>query len=561
MRKKELGKVIYRHGLSFIVIIFLILTTAFLSTYPIKVMKALIDVAAGSSGDAVNGILNLGLMYLLLQLARSMAHSLMLHKTNLVQQQISYDIQSTLYESLLITSIEDIEKQSVTKFTNTLIEDTKYLVHNTVKPFTNILFSMTTFCMGIYFMMTIHKFLPLIILPLGGITAFVSRAIQKRSESNANEIRVSSESLWKIYAEGIKGILPIRMFKYESVYQVKVRDSLKKINALETRQSKINALSLFALSALFMFSIGSILIISGILLSKNYITMGSMTAILMYNHMIIDPLIEILDLQQNIIKSKVSFKRLLQVLDMKKDIKPRQEYENLSRIVLKDVHLYLDQTSILKDINLDIPMYSKIAIIGETGSGKSSIAKVISGIYEINQGCVLYFDGNEPSQVHPSVNFLIQEGYIFDVSIEENVRIANPDLSESDFEAIIESCALENAVKQHGNHPVGENGCAMSGGERKRVQLARVLANKNASMFIFDELTTSLDKITAKKILENVFEKVDKKMAIFIEHNTEYMDMFDYVILMKNGQVVDKGSPEILKIESDYYKRLVLSMD
>lgn len=541
----------------FVGIALLILMTSFLSTYPIRVMKDLIDIASASSGKEIHSIVYYGVIYLLLQVFRSVTHSLMMHQTNVVQQKISFDIQSTLYESLLITSTQEIEKQSVTKFTNTLIEDTKYLISNTVKPFTNILFSVATFVMGIYFMITINKFLPLIILPLGGFTAFISRLIQKRSESNADQLRGSSDALWKIYAEGIKGILPIRMFKYEEEYHEKVSDSLKKINVLEIKQSKINAFSFFALSALFMLSIGSILMISGILLSKGYISIGAMTAILMYNHMIIDPLIEILELQQNIIKSKVSYQRLQSVLEMKKDLKPRETYKHLNRIVLEDVCLDLDSTCVLKNISMEIPKHSKIAIIGETGSGKSSIAKVISGIYEVNQGHIYYHEGQQSSSIHPTVNFLLQDGYIFDMSIKENIRIANPAVSEKALNEIIEASMLENAMNQHQNNPVGENGCLLSGGEQKRVQLARVLANQQTSMFIFDELTTSLDKVTAKKILENVFEKVEGKMAIFIEHNTEFMEMFDYVILLKQGQVIGQGSPKILKEENAYYQKLV----
>lgn len=518
------------HLKAFLSLLGLVVLTAFFSTYPIRIMKQIVDAAASMGNGQVRAILIYGGVYLAFQITRAGLHGLMLHKTIVLQQKISMDIQVKVYDALLHASIRALDERSTSNYTNTLIEDTKHVIQNTIDPLIKMMFSMVSFTMGIYFMMTINRVLPFIILPLGGITAMIARKIQKKSLSNASLLRDRSETLWKVYAEGIKGILPIRLFRYEKSYHDKVSNCVSDMSQVEIKQSKINAVSYFALSSLFMISIGGILITAGIFLSKGYITVGALMAILMYNHMLIDPLIDLLSLQQSWIKSKVSLSRLMTVMEMESEAKSRVNASHLDRIVLEKVTFSYGEKTILNQMDLLIEKGEKIAIIGKTGAGKSSLAKVISGIYDIHSGKIKYYNGDERLEGYPQLGYLVQDGYLFDMSIRDNIKMANANLTEEAYRALLKICVLEAVCDEHREKAIGENGCHLSGGERKRVQLARTLAYEGANLYIFDELTSALDKVTARTILENVLKYTEGKIALFIEHNVEFLDVFDRVV-------------------------------
>lgn len=177
----------------------------------------------------------------------------------------------------------------------------------------------------------------------------------------------------------------------------------------------------------------------------------------------------------------------------------------------------------------------KICILGETGCGKTTLVNIILGLYPIESGTVTYYYQGKQVYGRPNISYLVQDGYLFDTSIRENIRIGNPDIREDVYNKIVGICMLDNTIKAHGENPIGDDGCNLSGGEKKRIRLAQMLANTNADIYVFDELTGSLDEETYTKILSNVFEVLEDKLCIFIEHNRKVADRMDHVYKLSDG--------------------------
>lgn len=196
----------------------------------------------------------------------------------------------------------------------------------------------------------------------------------------------------------------------------------------------------------------------------------------------------------------------------------------------------------MKNINLKIEPNCKLAIVGHTGSGKSYLAKIIVDLYPASKGkCEYYYNEKKISGI-PKVSYLIQNGYLFDISVEDNIKLFNDKLFDIDFRHIADISGLNTVEKTYSKESVGEDGKLLSGGEKKRVEIARTLAYKDASMYIFDELTSSLDKKMANKIVNNIFKELDDKLCIFIEHNLEYTKDMDLIIVMQSGGIVERGT-------------------
>lgn len=198
-------------------------------------------------------------------------------------------------------------------------------------------------------------------------------------------LRCISAHIWKTFTEGVLGILPIRLHHYTEHYLEKVYKNSATLKNNQVYQSRLESISYFIASSLFMVSIGVMLILSSVFVIKGKVSMGGLTAILMYNHMLTDPLLKVLDINQKIIKLNVSLKRIMEISALPKDEK-LMEYGSVDELEMKHVNFSIENQNVLKDINLCFKTPTSIAIFGSTGSGKTTLVNLIGGIYSPTSG-------------------------------------------------------------------------------------------------------------------------------------------------------------------------------
>ena len=515
----------------------LIVIGSLFSLWPIRLIEGIVNLAQAGNTANINQILILGALYLVFQLIGAFANSLANYLSSYLQNSIGVRIQNELYTKLLNVPLINLQSKNSLEITNTLIEDSDYVSNNLVTPVSRLLAAIVSFMIALAFMINIDYRLTLIILPCGLIMSISARLIQNKSAANIKEKRDKSTYLWKIFAEGIKGIMPIRLYHYDLKYRDLVQAASLEMKRVSLAQHKLENLNLFVVTTLFMTTIGIILIASSIFVVNELITVGSLTAVLMYNHMLVDPLIEILNVQQNLIRLKVSLKRINMLFELPNDENVNKEQVKIDQITLEELCYTYEDEKVLDRINFTIKAPAHICIMGESGAGKTTLANLIAGLYTPSAGKLdYYFRGKKVNGV-PRISYLIQDGYLFDKSIVENIKIANFLITDHEVEEIIDICCLREVFQVHGDSPIGEDGCHLSGGERKRVRIAQMLANKAADIYIFDELTSSLDEATANKILANIFALKLAKICIFIEHNLNVTSLVDHVFTVSNGKI------------------------
>jgi len=265
-------------------------------------------------------------------------------------------------------------------------------------------------------------------------------------------------------------------------------------------------------------------------------------------------------------QAEASQARINEFLDQVPEIKNESETstEIHGKVTFKDVTFTYDDTNItaLKNINLTVNSGETLAILGNTGSGKSTIIELISRLYDTTKGTILLDDkpieeGNL-NDIRSQIGFVPQDPFLFSDTIGNNIKFGKEDATE---EEIID--AAKNAVVHDNiidftngyNTILGERGVTLSGGQKQRVSIARAII-KNPKILIFDDCLSAVDTETEEKILANL-EKVSKNKTTFIiSHRVSSAKNADKIIVLENGEIVQEGTHNQLLKQEGYYKNL-----
>lgn len=514
----------------------LILIGALLSVCPIYFMEKVINAAVYSTNQSLKIIIFYGGIYLFLQIVRAylVAKTEFLAKQK--QAEITYNLQVDTFEQISKIKLNQIKFNSTSGISTTLIEDTQFVGENVITSYNELVSAIATFIFGVYFISKINPWLCLLILPLALISSIVIKKLAEQSYENLNEQREKSTELWSTFEEGILGFLSLRLHNDIKNYFSKIKNrgiSLK--NALE-RQAGLESRTYFCTSSLFMITIGCIMISSSIFIVNGKITVGGLTAIMMYNNLLSEPMIKLQDIVKKSQKLNVSANRLKKIFS---HIEVDEDNVNdvVDKIMLENIYYKINGRSILENISLTISPKSSLMIHGETGSGKTTLVNIITGVYACTEGNIRYFYNDRKRDCRPRVSYMLQDEYLFNDTIYENICIGNRTATKENIDNIIKICKLSSVIK---NHPekIGENGKYLSGGERKRILLARTIIDSTADIYIFDEMSSSLDVDTYRELWENIEQFLCKKIRIYIEHSTIFYNKADSIILIRNGKCI-----------------------
>lgn len=314
----------------------------------------------------------------------------------------------------------------------------------------------------------------------------------------------------------------------------------------------------------------AILYVGVMLVIDNKLTIGQLIAFQMFSGQFSAPMLRLVGLWNEFQQTLLAVDRIGDILNSPIELQSKSAI-TLSHVNgdIKVEHLSfkynVEAPYVLNDINLDIKAGQKIGFVGRSGSGKSTIAKLIQRLYYATQGTI-YIDGIDIRNINPvwlrtNIGIVLQENYLFSGTIKDNISLPRPNVP---MEGIIQAAKIAGAHEFISKLPkgydteVGERGSSLSGGQKQRIAIARALIS-NPKILIFDEATSALD-YESEKIIKNNMAMISKgRTTIVIAHRLSTIKDCDLIVCFDNGQIVEIGTHEDLLQKDSYYKKLYLA--
>ncbi|MCD8364896.1 MAG: ABC transporter ATP-binding protein/permease [Clostridiales bacterium] len=417
----------------------------------------------------------------------------------------------------------------------------------------------------------------LIVLPLEILaTVYFSRHITRENRS----VREMNSIITGDFNEGITGAKTIKSLVIEDKMQRDFEQDTSSMRAASVRAGRYRAL--FRGFIVFFSSIALALVLwqGGILNTKGLLLLGNLAVFMNYATSMNDYVQDLVNVISELIQTQVNVERITTLLHTKSDVTDtpeviekygdtfspkRENWEPLhGDIEFKDVTFrYPDgEENVLEHFNLQVPQGSVIAIVGETGAGKSTLVNLVCRFYEPTGGQVLIDgkDARERSQLwlHSHIGYVLQTPHLFSGTILDNLRYGNPDASMEEVENAVRRVHADDIIArmdQGYDTQVGEGGDLLSTGEKQLLSFARALL-ADPQILILDEATSSVDTLTEKAIQEAILTVTRGRTSFMIAHRLSTVRDADVILVMKDGKIIEQGSHEELLAAKGYYYRL-----
>ncbi|CAJ1609465.1 ABC transporter ATP-binding protein [Clostridium perfringens] len=397
-----------------------------------------------------------------------------------------------------------------------------------------------------------------ILLPVGVLAILVN----KKFHRNYSKISDKVADINLMAQQDIAGIRLVKAFareKYETEKFLKVNKDYYDLNIT---QARILSNFLPVIDLLTNLTPVAMIIYGGYLVIKGNITMGTLLAFSSYILNLSFCVKNIGGLVNMMSQNRASMDKIFNILKRKPQITSMENSYNPDKvkgeIEFKNVSFRYNEEEVLKKINLKIPAGSTVAIMGETGCGKSSILSLIGRHYDVSSGEVLIDGANVKKwnldSLRENMAVVFQDTFLFSDSIKDNIDFGGNKNEDEIIEAAKDSCAYDfiKEMPEGFETEVGERGLGLSGGQKQRLAIARALVRKTP-ILILDDATSALDMETEFNVLKNLSKKQDKATTFIIAHRISGVKDADIILFMKDGEVVEMGDHESLLKKKGYY--------
>jgi ATP-binding cassette subfamily B protein len=425
----------------------------------------------------------------------------------------------------------------------------------------------TTVVMAIYsWQLTLVVFLAFV------PAVIVIRAFQKRLAGAYGQVRQRTGTLLGAVAESVVGATVIRAYGVSGRTERRLDSSIEDLRAAQQRALRTSVISFSTGELAAGVALAAVVVVGVLLGVDGGLTVGKLTAFLFLVTLFIQPVqiaTEVLNEAQNAV---AGWRRVLDVLDLDPDVAdPGERGRDLPpgpvEVTFADVsYAYPGGPLVLSGVDLTIPARTRVAVVGETGSGKTTFAKLLTRLMDPAAGEVLLsgvpLTDVRFASLRARVVMVPQDGFLFDATVADNVRFARPSLSDADLDLAFAELGLADWVGglPHGVHtPVGERGEALSVGERQLVALVRAYV-ADPDLLVLDEATSAVDPATEVRLQRTLDAVTRGRTTVAIAHRLSTAQSADEVIVVDSGQVVQRGPhTDLVSDPASIYGRLYAS--
>ena len=488
-----------------------------------------------------------------------------------IAQHITFDMRNAMYRHLQQMSQKFFTTNNQGEIITRMTSDISGVEQVIAGTFTSILSNSITLIAALVAMYQKNWILATVGIVIVPLFSLPTRRAGKTRWKITTEAQACNDEINGILNEtlSVSGQLLVKLFsreKHEYDKYEKANDRMIRLNIRESmagRWFRVILSTITSVGPMLLYLVGGILMIR----RGADLTVGDITVLVALLSRMYGPVNSLLNIQVDWIRSMALFSRIFEYFDMPVEIQnaPDALVPDHAEGSVEFRHVgfsYDGERKILKDVSFVLESGHSVAIVGPSGSGKSTIVNLIPRLYDVDEGEVL-FDGVDVRKLdlgylRGNIGVVTQETYLFNGTIRDNLLYVRPDATE---EELRDACGKANILdfidsQENGlDTVVGNRGLKLSGGEKQRISIARVLL-RDPALLIFDEATASLDSISEAKIQEAIDPLVTSCTSILIAHRLSTILAADEIIVLKDGEIVERGTHKDLVGAGGVYTEL-----
>lgn len=547
-------KYLFKHKLLLAVNVILTITEAILSVGLAFILSGIIDAAVSQDLDSLKVHLFVSIAYIFSQIILGIGSN---YLNGLYTSKVEMAYRNDVFESIIGQRPVDFFKKKEGEYISILTNDIDDVLDSYLYSFLSIVSTLAMIILTIVSIISIDYRILIVVITVGILYSLISKKIGA-GLSDYKDICYKAMSGFVVNIKGLVGgyeiINKANLWDYaQDSYKESNKEFLNQKMKLGIHFANINLVNqllgqglviiVISIVSYLVFldnlSVGDLIAIAQ-LMTGLIVPIGNINEIINQRASSINLLNKQEELIENLSKSKTEFDdNLCQIADFKDEI------------VMEDISFAIGEVDILKNISLSLKKGEKYAIIGESGSGKSTLLKLLQNYYNNYQGFIsidgIDYKNLKDNSLSNLISTTDQNIYLFDGTIKDNIALFK-NIDDKKLDKILRITALDKVLKRKNcsiHTKVFENGLNLSGGEKQRIALARMLA-RQTDIMILDEATSSIDRETAGFILKNILEQEDKTIIAITHHlEEENKNLYDKIIRIKNGSVeyiVDNNS-------------------
>ena len=499
-------------------------------------------------------------------IAQGIIQYLMAYLTSWIGQKIIYDLRKKVFEHTISLNLKFFDNNPIGRLVTRVTNDIEVLYEVFSSGLVTAFGDIFTIIWILWFMFTLDWRLSLVSLSVLPILIYATSVFRKKVRKSYSNIRILVAKMNSYIQEHITGISVVQLF----VKEKQTIEEFEKINREHTDQNKK---SIFYYAVFFpvveligAIAVGLIIWYGGGQVLSNVISVGVIISFIQFTEMFFRPIRDLSEKYNILQTAMASSERIFELLDSKSPILDPQNpvaLENVSgNIEFKNVWFaYNDEDYVLKNICFDISEGERVAFVGATGAGKSTIINLLCRFYDVLKGSVT-LDGTDIREfrqrdLRSNIAIVLQDVFLFTGDIKSNIDLGNDIISNATIDESIRNTGLEDFIDSLPEgiyHKVNERGSTLSVGQKQLISFARALAY-NPRILILDEATSSVDTETELLIQDAIKKLIEGRTSIIIAHRLSTIQSCDKIIVMHKGEIKEIGThQQLLEQQGLYYK-------
>ncbi|MDA9635853.1 ABC transporter ATP-binding protein/permease [bacterium] len=479
-----------------------------------------------------------------------------------ISQDVEHSLRTDTFRNVLGLDLQYFENKSSGRLMAVLNDDVNQLEKFLDTGANKLLQTLTTVVVigGTFLyispLIAIFAFIPIPIIIFGSFT------FTKTIASRYTRIRNAIETLNANLSNSLSGVLTVKSFNREEKEFNRILTSSTEVKSANYHAIKLSAAFIPIIRIAILFGFTATLLIGGFMALDGEINVAMYSVLLFITQRLLWPLTELGDTFDLYQRAMASFKRINALKNTQPDIQNGSiEAGSIEKLIaLEDVNFsYVDNFPVLNNVSINIKKGSTTAIVGSTGSGKSTLIKLLLRLYDVKAGKIKFDDIDiKDLNIHSlrkTIGLVSQDIFLFEGTVFENIAYGNLEASNGDIwkaAKLSESDEFINLLPNKEDTIVGERGQKLSGGQRQRISIARAIL-KNPEILILDEATSAVDNETEAAIQRSLDTLKEGRTVIAIAHRLSTIRNADIIYVLEKGQIVESGThEELVKLKKVY---------